>query len=47
MGWVIGLLAVLVLIAASVGFYVCYMLEQMNERLADLQAGIVLLRRGE
>lgn len=47
MGWLIGLLAVLTLVVAGAAIYVGFMLEQINERLADLQIGIVKLRRGE
>lgn len=47
MGWIVGLLVALVVIAAVGTFYVCYMLEEVNKRLTDLQVGLVRLRNGE
>lgn len=47
MGWVVALLAALVVIAGIGTFYVCYLLEEMNRRILDLQIGIIKLRNGE
>lgn len=47
MGWALALLAALVVVVTVAAIYICYLLDEMNRRLADLQVGIVKLRNGE
>ena len=44
MGWVIGLLAVLVVIVAAASIYFATLLETISARLFDIQVGIKRLR---
>lgn len=46
MGWIIGLLAALVVIVGAGSGYALLLLERIDQRLHDLQVGIKLLRDG-
>ena len=47
MAWVIGLLALLVLIVSVAALYGLALLERIDSRLHDIQVGIKLLRDGQ